>query len=171
MNIWVIVQNQASIPMQVTSVTVSLDWYQTLTGNTPKVLQAGEKQRWEFDNVTIPSTTWTGEHSSVASIMVGWADSSGGWSHTLSSPLTSTTNFAVQQQPSPQEGYTTCNQNGCFGFNEPGYTTPIAPVLTNNGAPDYSGVIIALLLVVVAVLVVVVIIKSGEARSKPARPP
>jgi hypothetical protein len=101
MTVWVEVENQASLPMQVQSVMVSFDWYNTLTGNTPRTLQAGEKSTWEFDNVQIPSTTWTGKHSFDASIMVGWADKSGGWSNTLSSPLHSIMNFGVQEAPLP----------------------------------------------------------------------
>jgi hypothetical protein len=101
MTVWIAVQNQASIPMQVQSVIVSFDWYSTLNGNTPRVLQAGETSTWEFDNIQIPSATWTGKHSFDASVMVGWADSSGGWSNTLSSPLHVTTNFAVQEAPPP----------------------------------------------------------------------
>lgn len=101
MTVWIAVQNQASIPMQVQSVIVSFDWYNTLNGNTPRILQAGETSTWEFDNIQIPSTTWTGKHSFDANVMVGWADSSGGWSNTLSSPVRVTTNFGVQEAPPP----------------------------------------------------------------------
>ena len=97
MNVTVIVQNLGSVPLEVQSVTVSFDWNNTLSGNTPRILQAGEKSRFEIDNVRIPSTTWTGEHSFFATVMGGWADSAGGWSNTLSSPVVIKTNFGVQE--------------------------------------------------------------------------
>lgn len=170
MTVWISVVNQASIAMQVQSLMVSFDWYNTVTGNTPRVLQAGENSTWEFDNIQIPSSTWTGQHSFVASVMVGWADSSGGWSHTLSSPMQQTTNFGVQQAPSAQsqEGYTTCGQGGCAVFNEQGYTTPIGPNIPtggNGGFLDFWGPTITVVVLLVALIIGVGIVGSRRKKT------
>jgi hypothetical protein len=180
MTIWVTVQNQASIPFEVMSLTVSLDWYQTLTGDTPRVLQAGEKSSWEFDNVNIPSATWTGKHSFDASATGGFADSSGGWSNQLSSPVTTTTNFGVQQQKPEQQGSWTCSQNGCAGFTEAGYTTcgqglcvsqggPGLPQITVNNGPDFSGPVIAILVMLVIVIAVPLLLLDYRKTKRPKR--
>lgn len=100
MRIGVNVQNQASIPMEVMSVIVTLDWgSQSVAGDTPRILQAGGTASWEFYNVTIPSDTWTGTHTYDVYVVVGWADSSGGFHNTLSSPVHVAENFAVQETP------------------------------------------------------------------------
>jgi hypothetical protein len=145
MTVSIEVENQASVPMQVQSVMVSFDWYSTLQGDTPRVVQAGEKSTWEFDNIQIPSTTWTGKHSFDASVMVGWADSSGGWSNTLSSPLHATTNFGVQQAPTEQGGVT---------------ETIVGPSIPPS-APDYSGfAILAILVLVIVILGIIYVARS-----------
>ena len=128
MTVWITVQNQASIPMEVQSVIVSFDWYNTLNGATPRILQAGEKSTWEFDNIQIPSATWTGKHSFDASVMVGWADSSGGWSNTLSSPLQVTTNFGVQEAPPPPPSAETNTLAITFNQYTPSNSIPGFPI-------------------------------------------
>jgi ribosomal protein L40E len=159
MTVWVDVTNQASVPMQVQSLTVSFDWYSTLTGDVPRVLQAGEMSTWEFDNIQIPSETWVGEHSFDAKVMVGWTDSSGGWSHTLSSPLDVTTNFGVQSPPPPQGGFTE------VGPGVPSYTVPII----TNRAPDYSWVAWLILVPLILIGIVLGARALDKALSKPVQ--
>jgi hypothetical protein len=155
MAIFVYVQNLASVPMEVMSVAVTTDWYQTLNGNVPRILQAGESSSWKFDNVNIPSSTWTGEHQFDASIMVGWADSSGGWSNTLSSPLKVTTKFAVTQAPS-QPAVT---------IGGPGVpNTIVGPSLPSTNNSDYSGYIAAVILG--AILAAALILGIQKAKTK-----
>ena len=131
MTIFVYVTNLASVPMEVQGVIVNTDWYQTLTGDAPRILQAGIKSTWEFDNVQIPSTTWTGEHSFGTTVTLAFADQSGGFSNTAS-PVQISTNFAVSETPPPQTqvqaGYSSCTDGWCYTV-----AMPTAPVVQTLG--------------------------------------
>jgi hypothetical protein len=147
MTVTVTVQNLGSVPMEVQSLTINFDWYTNLAGDTPRILQAGERWTWNFANVEIPSYTWIGRHSYDVSVMVGWADSSGGWSNTLKSPAHASADFAVQSPPPPQPAVT---------INEPGYTQAIGPAgpssQPSNGVDaETPAVIFVLCLIVVGV--------------------
>lgn len=146
MTVTVLVSNDASIPMQVQSVTVNFDWPGGLfNGDAPRVLQAGEKSTWEFDNIQIPSTTWAGKHSYDADAVVGWADSSGGWSHTM--PLHLETNFGAQEAPPPPISVNTL-------------------AITVNqyvpSTPDLSGMWVILILLAMVVVVAIIIRRTGN---------
>lgn len=182
MSITVWVTDTASIPMQIQSLTVALDWNQNLAGDTPRIVQPGQQSTWQFDNVQIPSYTWTGKHTYDVAVMVGFADSNGGWSRTLTAPFHDVVDFGVQEQPPsqppPAQGAATewCLESGvttvCATMNGPqGPVTEVGPEIPTGGnGGDFwgsgGGALMAVVVLLVAVIIGVGIV--GSRRKKTA---
>jgi hypothetical protein len=97
------VQNLASVVARVSRVEVHFDWLQTLTDNVPVMIQPGETHEWAFSDCASPERTWAGKHSYDTTVLIAWADSSGGWSQDSTGALK--TEFTVEQPP-PAQVYT-----------------------------------------------------------------
>lgn len=61
------------IVASVDSVKLTFDWGAVLTGSTPWPLQPRENNTWRFDQVDIPSYTWTGTHVCLIDLMVSFS--------------------------------------------------------------------------------------------------
>ena len=94
------VRNLGSVIARVSRVEVAFDWSQSFTGNVPMMIQPGESYQWSFPDCTVPGNTWAGKHSYSVTVLVAWADSSGGWSQ--DNTLTIRADFNVEQPPPPQ---------------------------------------------------------------------
>ena len=99
MSVKVRVGNLGSVVARVSRVEVHFDWSQVFTGNVPIMVQPGETHEWSFSDCPIPEHTWTGKHSYDITVLVAWADSSGGWRQDVAGILQ--TEFTVEQPPPP----------------------------------------------------------------------
>jgi hypothetical protein len=61
------------IVASVDSVKATFDWGAILTGSTPWPLQPRENNTWRFDQVDIPSSTWTGTHVCLIDLTVSFS--------------------------------------------------------------------------------------------------
>jgi hypothetical protein len=61
------------IAASVDSVKLTFDWGTVLFGETPWPLQPGENNTWRFEQVDIPSSTWSGTHVCLIDLTVSFA--------------------------------------------------------------------------------------------------
>lgn len=178
MFVTVTVTNLASIEARVESASVTFDWGATFTGQTPAILQPGGNHQWRFDPVNIPSYTWTGKHSYDASVVVSFADSSGGWTNNPNTPSKISANFGVQEAPPPPT--TTAGGPNCITTTFAGGTAEVcsnptvAPMFTNfplnppmNNEPNIWGIVVFLIIMGVVILGIVIIVRSKPKKAIP----